>query len=323
MRIETHEKVRKEVWRHNGVNSDDVRGYTLAQGNGTTEFGLVKAGTFLGLLANGKVRPGLMADIAGQQSSTNALVVTDADNAYVGDVVDIKASKYSARADEVSFQAGDTGETITVTAATKGDSRLRVILTNPGADAALSAAITDDGTNFDVNITLRYSAAAIQTDVQELLDFINGELSWLMTAVANTTAAETCQAVSATALTGGYAEGDAIATGRTVTAVDKATKTITIGGAAISVEATDVVQVQDGWNPVGICEDQLSTVELRNGALVGVDRRVTVALAGHAKQSKLIGYSNFYGLACYGGVIDSAFAAAREYLSHFTRVHLR
>ncbi|MFH1568524.1 MAG: hypothetical protein ABIL09_11060 [Gemmatimonadota bacterium] len=570
MRHSVISHTRKEVWRYNQVGANNLRSYTMDEGNGTTNFGSVKSGTIMGLLASGKIRPGGLADVASDYGPGLVVPVDDADNFYAGDVVSIYAGKSTKRQDTADVAAGDNPSDLTITAVAYGDSRIRYAQTkhtyNVCGDhdgTAIYHTLDDDGTNVDVNLylamaqdqheidvaddlggntqgviftarragdtrtrvqlsytvydrdqdyplsytrdddgtnddvvvwlpmakdshhwvvcndgggntaemiatataggnsriktkvtdpsansqplkititddgtdvlldvsvatngggtitsTLQHvmdilegtglvlcalgtvagtgsaaqvviavAATAIDgttsgattstttcemlkdfvnghpelgftaadgtaagtgsmadiciavaaTDigttttgltvvstVQNINDYINGELAWLIAASDIAVAADLGNTLAATALAGGYDEGDAIASTRTVASVNKTTNAITIGGANVTVLDGDHVVLDDGWVPVGILEDQVQTNELAaDGSITAYEQHVSVAIEGHAKSSLLIGNSALYTELMAGGYVPTELDSDGYMISNFARMFLR
>lgn len=99
------------------------------------------------------------------------------------------------------------------------------------------------------------------------------------------------------------ADGTSIATGRTIDAIDRGTKTITISGAAISMADGDYVLVPNQWVPVGILHDQPETRRLVNGSIVARNPHVTFGLEGNAREAQLIGLTDLTKQILAGGLV--------------------
>jgi hypothetical protein len=99
------------------------------------------------------------------------------------------------------------------------------------------------------------------------------------------------------------ADGTTIVAGRTIDAIDRATKTITISGAAASVTDGDYVLVPGEWEPVGVLNDQPETRRLVNGAIIPRRHYATFSLEGNAKESQLIGLTALTKQILAGGLI--------------------
>lgn len=127
MPVSTTTIAAKREWKAYDRPSDTAVGKVLDEGNGTTNFGLVQAGTMMGALSSGKVRPCAMDEIATGGSSVNTATVTDSANFFVGDTVDVIAG--AARA--TAIVAGDNPSNLTVTPAKTGISVDIVVGTAP------------------------------------------------------------------------------------------------------------------------------------------------------------------------------------------------
>ena len=85
----------------------------------------------------------------------------------------------------------------------------------------------------------------------------------------------------------------------------------------------DAVMLQDGWEPCGVMEDQVNTIELQNDTVTGVEKEVSVGLEGHAKSSLLIGNCDLYTQLMGGGYVPTKFKSAGYAQSKFAGFILR
>jgi hypothetical protein len=301
----------RRAWRRYAEFSELRRSAELSDANDSgTLYGEVLAGTLMARNAAGThVRPLALQSLASPIVSGNEGEFADAAGFYVGDVVDVVA--HQDFHDEGSIDASGSGDTILATALEAGDSRIRVILTDPSAtNQALNVVISDSGTNLDIDVLLATDGGgAITSTVQDVIDALNDEAGYLVFAELTAgSGAATAIAVTATALEGGYLQGEAILSGVDVTDVDKAStpNTVTISGSAVDLPA-GVVFMLEAMTParlVGILEQQPVTTQLVDGAVAGKVNSVSLAIMGSAIKARLTGYDDTLERYLAGGYVS-------------------
>jgi hypothetical protein len=285
----------RPAWRTYKFDDDKRLGQNLTDGNGTTIFGEVLAGTLMSLDGADGIRPMGLQALSSGIAAANEGEMADAANFYVGDVIDLVAAVDSF--DAITIDADGAGGTMDVTALEAGASRLRIALTDPGgATQPLVVSVSDDGTNRDIDVSLETDGgSAIVSTVAEVIAALNDTLGWLVYAELNAAVGtETCVAVTQAAMTGGFNVGDVIVDGRNVTDVDKdaTPNTVTFDGAVVTVASGTILMLEDltPGDIAGLLERQVSTADLDNGTLVGVDQQCEVALGGYTDASLVTGY---------------------------------
>lgn len=101
-------------------------------------------------------------------------------------------------------------------------------------------------------------------------------------------------------------DGTKQADARNVTAVDLATNTITVSGAALSAADNGFVLCDGEWQPVGILEDQPDTLRRVAGQNVEREHLVTVGLEGNATEAQVIGLTDLTKKMLAGGIVPIA-----------------
>lgn len=285
----------RPAWRTYKFDDDKRLGQNLTSGNGTTIFGEVLAGTLMSLDGTDGIRPMGLQALSSGIAGANEGEMADASNFYIGDTVDLIAAVDSF--DTLSIDADGAGGTMDVTALEAGDSRLRIALTDPGgATQPLAVTISDDGTNRDIDVSLETDGgSAIVSTIAEVIAAINTTLPAVVFAELDAAVGtETCVAVTQAALAGGFGIGDVIVDGRGVTDVDKTStpNTVTFDGAVVTVASGTIMMLEDltPEDIAGMLERQVSTIDLDNGATVGVDQQCEVALGGYAEAAQITGY---------------------------------
>lgn len=285
-------------WRTYKFDSDKLLGQNLDGDNGAAVpavFGEVLAGTLMSLNGSTGVRPLPLQSLSVAISAANLGQMADAANFYLGDTIDLIAG--ATTFDTITIDASGTGVDMDCTALEAGDSRIRIILTDPsGNNQPLFTTVSDDGTNVDIDVSLATDGGgAITTTVDGIIAEINDEAGWLVFAELTAGAGGTVSiAVVATPLAGGANIGDVLISGRDITLLDKTAtpNTITFDGAAVTVPLGTVIMLQ-GLAPediAGLLERQADTSTLVNGVLTPADQQVEVAIGGYAEATNLTGW---------------------------------
>lgn len=308
----------KRQFRRFKFRAEEAGSAVLASGNGTTNFGEIEAGTVMGQIGDGgsddgKIRPFPLAKITNAVSAGVAVETADASAFYVGDTVSVLSA--DGVEDAVTIAAGDNPSNLTVQAVTPGDSRIKVKLTDPSANSQpLKITITDDGADVLLDVSLATDGGgSITSTVQEVADILTGTA--LVTCPTIETAADLAQAVAATALTGGVAVGGAIASARTVSAVDKTSSpnTVTVSGANFDTEIGDYIHLDDMTLVEGVLEDHVDTVRRISGTDIAEEKRVAVGLGGYVTEAQLVGLSDALKAYMAGGHVDEILGELHQY----------
>jgi len=285
----------KPVWRKNALHDGNVDAYMLASGNGTSLFGRVKSGTILGKLANGKVRPCLLQLATDDDTATNDVELGDVSNAFVGDVVHLVAG--STRATE--FDLSGIGHNLTFTPRIPG---LSVNLVVSGSNTPFS--ITFDAATGVLTINGATDATPDPTTTHgDVIGILLSQYRALFEDVSSTDPSTLLASVGPEPL--GPVKGETIAATRTITAVDRADKIVTLSGGAFDVAEGDVLRLVDGWEPVLVSHDDIATTRFEAGELVGQELSVSGGVEGNALGARLIGRSPLTDLFLGGGVLAS------------------
>ena len=203
----------------------------LDEGNGTTDFGEVLAGTILEKdLSTGKVRPSRLGVLTASTSSANTVTLADVANLYVGDSVRFLAPMDSASQTVVSNNSVD----ITFTNYDQSQKAVQIVLVDPGGTTALSTAITHSSSQLVITVTLETSSGVIQTTHAQLADEIMANAPFL--SVSSATPATVCVADAGSDLTAYVKAGDNVLSARTITAINTSTKVVTLDGSAFSLD---------------------------------------------------------------------------------------
>lgn len=145
------------------IKIDDTRTVVLAQGNGTTNFGKVLAGTTIGLVtATDKGRPCGQTKADQAQSGVTEIDVDDATNFFVGDTINCTSLLGVAGAVTIDADGAGTGNLVLTSKSNDGLAH-RIILADVGgvlgtvAPVVTAGAVTitftsilEDGLNHDV-----------------------------------------------------------------------------------------------------------------------------------------------------------------------------
>lgn len=287
----TSTAAKKTVWRHNSVRSDNVRAAVCDEGNGTTNFGLIQAGTVMGALSSGKVRPCGLAEETTGDTATNDVTVADSSNFYVGDVVSVIAAASRATA----IVAGDNPSNLTVTPAKTGIS-VNIVVSGNGTSFSTSY---DEATGVITVNSATDGGGAATTTVGEIANALEGSYGGLIASAVAETAADLCVDVGPTALV--YV-GDVLASARTVSA--NASNVLTLSGATFTTEAGDIVRLDDGWQPAGVLMDVVQTKDFTTGAEVGQERHCHLALEGNAVAASCTGLGTIGKRLLAGGIVS-------------------
>jgi len=269
-------------------------------GGGETNYGKVKPGTVLSKDSNGQIHPCGWQVAQALGSGVNVMTVEDGLNFYVGDLVEIRS--VAGVVDSVTIAAGDNPSNLGISATAVGDSGIKVALVDPaGNSQPLTYSIADSSGDTLINISLATDGAgAITTTVAELAAFIDANtLAMGIVSGTQETAADVCQAVAATALTGGVAKDAAIVSARAVTA--STATTVTWDGAVSTFAAGDYLLKTGAHRPYGIMEREVSTVRYVDSTLVTESRDIDVRYAGDLRTAQIIGLSSALKQALSGG----------------------
>jgi hypothetical protein len=278
----------------------------IAKSNGTTNFDQVLGGTPLGrITASGKYRPCLKAPLAGAIAGANsgdvgagnAPLIFDADVIDIISKAGVKGAVTMADLDGV----GASGESIDLEGLALDGIPHRVTLVDPGgASQAFSVdSDYDDATGIrTITISLETDGGSLSlTTIREIIDAINDEGGDAVRASLAAGATDTTVVVVGSAgnydLAGGAAPGGALATGRNVSNVNKATGTFDFDGAAVTAAAGDVVQASDGSeNAKGALYDSIQTLGQEvasDGTPQHLDQGETLVTRAHAYEEEMIG----------------------------------
>lgn len=277
------------------------RSILIAKDNGTTGFGLVKAGTPLGkITASGKYRPCAKKRVSVANAVAAATIkVADASAFYVGDVVDVISTAGVAGAATLDGD-GAAGADIDLESATIDGLAHTVQIIDPGTDAALGHSVTVNPSTgvATIVVILEYSSAAIQSTVAEVIaELQSADIARFVKASSGGgTTSNTAAAVAATPLAGGLAPGAVIANNATVSAVDKAASpnTVTIGSSILTAVG-DVIQNTDGSETAElICDRTVNTFDgylsEQNGTPTYADQGSVGGFVGLFKVADMPGY---------------------------------
>jgi hypothetical protein len=303
----------KNVWRKNQVGADNVDAYIMASGNGTTYFGRVRAGTVIGKLASGLVRPCGVQAATGDDSATNDVTVGDVSGLFTGDV----ASLYYGQTPETAVAAGDNPSNLTLKPRIRN---VKFVLAVAGTSTSYSSAVTYDGTYFTLTVNSATDGGdAATTTVAEVVADLLTNYGWLIETAVAETGADVVQAVSSTLLP---FQGDKKASARTLT-VNTTTKVCTLSGATFDVTTGDILMLDDGWEPVMISHEDVSTTRLTpEGTIVGRQVPISGGVEGNAKSANLYGVDSVIIPTFFaGGVVDLPFLSD-TYLSRFVNIRL-
>lgn len=289
---------KKRIWRDNEVGSDNVRAAVCDEGNGTTNFGLIQAGTVMGELSSGKVRPCGLAEETTGDTATNDVTVADSSNFYVGDTVSVVAGA----AQEITIAAGDDG----------GGGTTDIVVKPKVAGLDLDIVVSGNGTSYsdsydETNKRITVNSAtdvggAATTTVEELVEALTKTYGHLVEVISYEDKTDILKDVGPTEL--GNVAGTVIASARTVSA--NASNVLTLSGATFDTEAGDIVRLDDGWQPAGILMDVLQTKDFTTGSEVGRERHCHLALAGNAKASQCTGLGTKGKKLLAGGIVTDA-----------------
>ena len=272
-------------------------------GDGATLYNEVFAGTILARDSNGLQHPaGWQVCSAG--AATNTATVPTGANFRVGDIVEVRSDV--GVLDAVTIAAGDDPSDLGITAVAVGDSLIKIKLTDAaGVSDPFAFTVTDDAGSKLVDIQLSTDAGtAVDATVATLAAYIDAN-SVAMGIVAGTqeTPADLCQAVAATALTGGLAQYGAAASARNVTAVTATT--VVFDGAAITIASGDHLLKTGAWQPSGFLDGNKATTEYRGTTPISGARGCDVRTAGGVRTSTIIGSGDALKEAMSGGPYTS------------------
>lgn len=205
----------------------------LDEGNGTTAFGEVVAGTILEKdLSSGKCRPARLGVLTASTSTANTITLADVSNLYVSDSVRLIAPMDEASQTVVSNNSVD----ITFTNYDQSQKSVRIVLVDPSGSGSLGTTITHSSSQLVITVDLAHSGAAITTTHAELADEIMANAPFLD--VSSATPATVCVADAGSDLTAYVKAGDNVLAARTITAINTSTKVVTLDGSAFTVSHT-------------------------------------------------------------------------------------
>lgn len=246
--------------------------------------GEVFAGTIMAKLADDTLVPAGMVETTGVMTASNAVPVGTVNQACFrpGEEVDLVAGAAQAKV----LAAGAGGATLTVKTKVPGLS-LAIVVSGTGT----TFSVTYDEPTKRITINSATDGGGLPTTTLETAgEALTTQMGAYIDSAVPSLGSAVLAALGATAL--GYANGEAIATGRQITSIDANAGTCTVDGAAITAPIGSIFLKSKAYKPYGILDVNINTVKPALGgktALMG--ETVSVRYDCIVRQRYVIGLS--------------------------------
>ena len=272
---------------------------TIVKWNGTTNFGIIEAGTVLGrITSGGKLRPVGKAVIGDTVSASTSVPVGSAKTLFVGDSVTVKTKLGVAGTRTITLASGVTA---TATGRNRDGLAHTIAIVDPSANSQSLRQVVTFNTSTGVATIQIYAATggggAITSTADDIIAELNrGTAGTLVKVVlAGGSGSTTAVAASALALQNGLAAGGTLSSGNAITARDTTSSpnTVTLTS-AITAVAGDTVELADGsQTAVGSLETAKNPYHVHAsaaaGAAVHTDQDCTYSCQGLYTEAQLVG----------------------------------
>lgn len=277
-------------YRYSDRDAQALYGGVLLKGNGTTNFGKLRRGTVLSRLTTG-LRPAAYSALTDAVAAAVLLEVADDRNFFVGDVVDV----LSGTTPGATIVAGADTTDIVIVPKVPGLS-LNIVVS--GTSTELSHSYVQATGVIEV-VGATSGADASLTTLAQLAAILESTYGSLIESATPADGTKVLVDVGPTAL--GTVIGAVAASARTVTAINRTTKVLTLSGGNLTLAIGDIVRLATGWQPAGILDRAERTVHHVDGEAIETDVSCKYATHGDVIPSRLTGYTAAMAPALSGG----------------------